>query len=404
MTMKYPTHTQLTLPLLELMDESGGKARSCDLYQDLGHKLGLSTKEMSERDPKWNANIYHRHVRWAQQTLKEKGLINKTTEYSIWKLTERGKEYLQNCKPGVFITVFITPYGHAIWGEAMTVAKAMDDNMIDLHFTSPPYPLTNSKSYGNVPETQWIDWYLPYAEEMYRTLSPTGSFVINLGEIFKSDSPTLSIYIEKFVVALVEKIGFHLLGRFHWENPCKLPMSSSVTKYRTRVKTVTEPLFWLGKTPNAYANNRNILKDYSSTYLKSVYKEDFERKARPAGFTIARAFKNDNGGAIPGNIIRIPVTGCTDRDYLKKCKEYGVMPHDARMPKDLAKWFITFLTNTKGLVCDLMAGSAITALAAEELERPWIIGDKSLHFLRTGAWRFTNATINETLLKAAFNY
>lgn len=401
MPTKFPTHTQLTLPLLELLEEAGGKARPRDLYHDVGERFGLTEEDMSQRDQKWNANIYHRHVRWAQQTLKEKGLIEQAG-HSIWQLTESGKEYLRNCRPGVIITVFTTPYGYAIWGEALTLAKTMEDDMIDLHFTSPPYPLVRPKEYGNVPEDKWVDWFLPYAEELHRTLSPTGSFVVNLGEVYKPDSPTLSIYIEKLVIALVEKIGFHLCGRFYWENPSKLPMTPWVTKDRLRTKTVTEPLFWFGKTPQPFANNRNILKDYSNTYLQSVSQQDFQRKLRPAGFDIARAFNKDNGGAIPGNVIRIAVTSNSDQDYLHHCYSKGFKPHEARMPIDLAKWFITFLTQKKGLVCDLMAGSLVTAQAAEEVGRNWITGEKSLHYIRTGLSRFKHVNLNENLLSAAF--
>lgn len=400
---RYPTHKQLTIPFLEILEDAGGKARPRDLYNDIGKRFGLSEEDISIRDPKWNANLFQRHVRWSQQTLKEKGLIEKGVKYSMWHLTEKGKSYLKNCTQGVFITVFITPFGHAIWGEAMTVAKAMDDDMIDLHFTSPPYPLATPKFYGNVPESDWVEWYLPIAQEIYRTLSPTGSFVINLGEVYKLDSPTLSTYLEEFVLAMVKQIGFHLCGRFQWENPCKLPMTPYVTKERSRIKIVTEPLYWFAKSAKPYADNRNILENYSHAYLQLVKKHDFERKDRPAGFSIARAFDKNNGGAIPGNIIRIAVTGATDKKYLEKCKEFNVISHDARMPVDIPKWFISFLTRQDGIVCDLMGGSAVTAQAAEDLGRPWIIGDKSLHFLRTGTFRFNKFDLNQNLFREAFD-
>lgn len=248
--------------------------------------------------------------------------------------------------------------------------------------------MVTPKEYGNVTEDKWVDWFLPMAEEYYRTLSTTGSFVLNLGETYKKGSPTQSIYIEKLVVALVEKIGFHLCGRFYWENPCKPPMTSWVTKDRSRVKKVIEPLFWFSKTENPKADNRNVLNPYSHSFLKGVMRADFERTKRPAGFDMAHAFKPDNGGAIPGNVITIPVTPSTDRKYLEECRNHGVSPHPARMPIELPEWFISLLTKKNNIVCDLMAGSCVTAQAAEEMGRRWIVGEKSLKYLLTGSWRF----------------
>ena len=266
---KYPAYTQLTLPLLDLLEEHGGSAKPADLYNEIGRRMNLSEEDINAKDLNGNFNLFKRHVRWVKETLKGRGMIE-SPQFNVWQLTEKGRQHLHNAKPGVFITVFLTNHGQAVWGEALTITAAMDDNMIDLHFTSPPYPLATPKEYGNVKENKWVDWFLPMAEEYYRTLSPTGSFVINLGETYKKGSPTQSIYIEKLIVALVEKIGFHLCGRFYWENPCKPPMSCWVTKDRSRVKKVVEPMFWFSKIENPKADNRKVLNPYSHLFLKGL--------------------------------------------------------------------------------------------------------------------------------------
>lgn len=142
---RYPSYTQLTLPLLDLLQEYGGTAKPADLYQTIGERMGLSEEEMSAKAPKGDYNLFKRHIRWAKETLKGRGMVE-SPEFNIWKLTEKGKQHLYNAKQGVFITVFLTNQGQAVWGEVTTVTAAMDDNMIDLHFTSHHTPWSRLRS------------------------------------------------------------------------------------------------------------------------------------------------------------------------------------------------------------------------------------------------------------------
>jgi DNA modification methylase len=57
--------------------------------------------------------------------------------------------------------------------------------------------------------------------------------------------------------------------------------------------------------------------------------------------------------------------------FMRKCRERGIIPHPARMPKGLAAFFIEFLTDPGDLVLDPFAGSNTTGFVAELQNRRW---------------------------------
>ena len=66
---------------------------------------------------------------------------------------------------------------------------------------------------------------------------------------------------------------------------------------------------------------------------------------RPSEYNIGNSsFLNDNGGAIPSNVIIASNTTAKDR-YIEYCKEHELEIHPARMPKEIPLFFIKFLTD-----------------------------------------------------------
>jgi site-specific DNA-methyltransferase (cytosine-N4-specific) len=116
--------------------------------------------------------------------------------------------------------------------------------------------------------------------------------------------------------------------------------------------------------------------------------ETTRHQKRPSGHQLKQgAFAVDNGGSIPHNLIIAPNTESNGR-YQTRCRELGLPIHPARFPKALPSFFIQFLTEPGNLVFDPLAGSATTAEAAEELDRRWIINERSLTYLQGAALRF----------------
>ncbi len=123
-------------------------------------------------------------------------------------------------------------------------------------------------------------------------------------------------------------------------------------------------------------------------------KVDFPAEERTARITVSGhsygAFGNDNGGAIPGNLI-VAANTESNSDYIRSVKAAGLPVHPARFPAALPEMFIKFLTRPKDLVFEPFGGSLTTAAVAEALDRRWIASECMLEYLKGGQMRFPSA-------------
>jgi site-specific DNA-methyltransferase (cytosine-N4-specific) len=125
-------------------------------------------------------------------------------------------------------------------------------------------------------------------------------------------------------------------------------------------------------------------------------------KRRPSGHDISSRFGQDNGGAIPSNLLDIPNTE-SNSQYLRSCAKLGVEGHPARFPQRLPEFFIRFLTNPGDLVLDIFAGSNTTGSAAERLGRKWLAFDLDRTYLAASSFRFLSEP-PDSLLEDIFNH
>ena len=117
---------------------------------------------------------------------------------------------------------------------------------------------------------------------------------------------------------------------------------------------------------------------------------------RPSGHDVSRRFADNNGGAIPSNLLQIPNTE-SNSPYLRHCASVGVKPHPARFPEKLPTFFIEFLTDPGDTVLDIFAGSNTTGSAAEKLDRRWLAFEKDRTYLAASAFRFLDESPAEEL-------
>jgi site-specific DNA-methyltransferase (cytosine-N4-specific) len=102
------------------------------------------------------------------------------------------------------------------------------------------------------------------------------------------------------------------------------------------------------------------------------------------------AFGNDNGGAIPGNLI-VAANTENNSDYIRSVKAAGLPVHPARFPAALPETFIKFLTRPKDLVLEPFGGSLTTAAVAEALDWRWVASECMLDYVLGGQLRFPHA-------------
>ena len=395
---RFPTKGQLLLPLLQCLSEVGGQASPKILYDTVAQRIGLDHSLRNERGPGGKAgeiNLWERQLRNTRQEATNRGLIENSFEKrtrNLWELTEKGHQGLRNCKPGILITVFTTSLGTALLADAETAIGLIANNSVDLLLTSPPYPLTTKKTYGNLDPAAHVDWLTSLASEWKKKLTDTGSLVLNLADVFTPGAPAVSLYQERLLIRLCDELGYTLAQKFYWENSSKMPGPAEwVCVRRIRVTPSIEQIYWLTKNPaTAKANNRHVLRPYSGSMETriSLGGETSPKQNRPSGHQLKQgAFAANNGGSIPHNLIVTPNTE-SNSHYQARCRELGLPIHPARFPKTLPSFFIKFLTEPGNLVFDPLAGSATTAEAAEELGRRWIINERSLTYLQGAALRF----------------
>ncbi len=285
---------------------------------------------------------------------------------------------------------YATDLGSCHVGDALDLLRQVPDDSVGLVMTSPPFALRRKKEYGNVAETEYVEWFWPFAVEVHRVLAPDGSFVIDLGPAWNRGTGTRSLYQYQLILKLCER--FHLVQECYWYNPSKLPTPAEyVTIRRTRVKDAVNTLWWLGKTHAPKADNRRVLKPYSAS-MKRLFREGCPRQKRPSQHEVRPSFERDNGGAIPSNLIEVANT--TSRDpYLAACRQAGISPHPARFPAAIPDFFIRLLTEPGDLVLDPFAGSNTTGRCAERLERRWLAFELREDYVAGSRLRFEPADL-----------
>jgi site-specific DNA-methyltransferase (cytosine-N4-specific) len=289
------------------------------------------------------------------------------------------------------ILAYRTELGEAWLGDSIETLEAhVDDESIDLIMTSPPFALQRPKEYGNESQEGYKNWFLPFADEFWRVLKPTGSLVIDLGGAWESGQPVKSIYQFELLVSLCRRPNrpFVLAQDFYWFNPARLPSPAQwVTIDRVRVKDSVNYLWWLSKTPNPKADNSRVLREYTDSMKKLIASGTYNRGPRPSGWVVREGFTEDRGGAIPSNLLVIPNTG-NDKDYLDACRQRGIRSHPARFPAELPEFFIEFLTDPDDRILDPFAGSNVSGAVAEAMGRRWMSIDIEDEYLRGSIARF----------------
>jgi site-specific DNA-methyltransferase (cytosine-N4-specific) len=284
-----------------------------------------------------------------------------------------------------------TEFGQCFHADALEVLQQQPEDSVELVLTSPPYALRRKKRYGNVSAQEYLAWFLPFAEQIYRVLKPTGSFVFEIAPPWKPGSGTRSLFLYELILELCKR--FHLCQELYWYNPARLPTPAEyVTVRRTRVKDAVHVVWWLGKTPAAKADNRRVLRPYSNSMAR-LFREGVRPAMRPSRHRITASFERDHGGAIPPNLLEIPNTTSND-PYLHACREAGLEPHPARFPAALPDFLIRLLTEPGDLVVDPFAGSNVTGYVAESLQRRWLACEQDATYVAGSRLRFGTSLVS----------
>ena len=295
--------------------------------------------------------------------------------------------------------LYTTPSGAAYVGDALELLKQLPEESIDLVLTSPPFALQRQKEYGNVDQDEYAEWLLTFGREVKRVLRDTGSFVLDLGGAYRKGRPVRSLYNYRILIKMCDELGFNLAEEFFWFNPAKLPSPIEwVNRRKIRAKDAVDTIWWFSKTDFPKADITKVLAPYSDR-MKALLKDSekfYTPKKRPSGHDISNRFGDDNGGAIPPNLLQIPNTE-SNSPYLRYCKLLHILGHPARFPQKLPDFFIQFLTDPGDYVLDIFAGSNTTGASAESLGRKWMAFELKQAYLAASAFRFLDGADDHTV-------
>lgn len=391
MENKLPPHNQLLLPLLETLQENGGSMSPKNATKALAEKLALPDEVTSLRQHVPGAgeiNLLARRVRWTRQTAISEGLIKSTSPRNLWELSETGEKGLQNARPGIVITIYETPWGQALWGQAEAALGTIENDSLQLILTSPPYPLVRKKEYQKSDTQNYLQWLTSLASGWKDKLKDDGSLLLNLSDCWNKKEPTINLYQERLLLELVDELGYHLIQRLYWHSPTKIPSSHWVTIKKYRLNNSVEHLFWLAKNPEPKARVERVLKPYGASMQRSLAAGGDRRTERPSthGGT-QNGFSQDRGGAIPFT-LQSWTHAASQGDYFNFCRTHELPIHPARFPKELPEFCIKLLTDPGDQVYDPFSGSNTTGKACEDLQRKWISSERSLTYLQGSLGRF----------------
>lgn len=304
-----------------------------------------------------------------------------------------------------FFSFYKTNLGEITQGDSLEVLSMREADSVNFIMTSPPFGLVRKKEYGNVHADDYCDWFKPFAKQFYRILKDNGSLVIDIGGAWNQGKPTRSLYHFKLLIMLCEEFGFHLAQDFYWWNPSKLPSPAEwVTVRRIRVKDAINTVWWLSKTPWPKASNWRVLQPYSSSMM-NLLSTGYKAAKRPSGHEISNKFCQNNGAAIPPNLIAVSNTE-SNSYYIRYCQENNLPVHPARFPSELPEYFIRMLTDQGDIVIDPFGGSCVTGEVCQRLKRHWQCIELSKKYLEGALGRFSRTNYEKQTIdpSAESNY
>jgi DNA modification methylase len=378
----------------------GGVLDNASLYADVAEGMGTTKEALDASIPIGRAGVprstLKRKIRWYQQTLKQLGILEHVPgARGVWQLSEKAGKDLHRSATGVTLVAFSTDLGVAIWSAHQDVFRRFDEP-IALCISSPPYPLRKARDYGGPEERQYVDFICAALEPIVRSLLPGGSIVLNLsGDIFESKKPSRSLYLERLVLALNDRLGLALMDRIPWVNYSKPPAPTYwACVNRVQLATAYEPLYWFTNDPDhVRADNRRVLEAHSAQHQRLMALGGEGRSAtygngayriRPDSFGRVTA------GRIPRNVMERGHACSDTKTYRRKAHALGLPKHGAIQPTSIPDFFIRFLTEPGELVVDPFGGTVKTGLAAERLGRRWLVTEWMYEYLRGAAEIFTH--------------
>jgi len=238
-------------------------------------------------------------------------------------------------------------------GDSRDVLKKIDDNLIDLIVTSPPYADRRKKTYGGISTEEYVEWFLPVSKQLLRVLKPTGTFILNIKE--KAENGERSIYVLELILAL-RKQGWLWTEEFIWHKKNSYP-----GKWPNRFRDSWERVLQFNKVRNFNMYQEAVMVpvgDWANGRLKNLSVTDKKRDNSKSGSGFGKNISNwlKRSMVYPNNVLQF-ATVCNNKN------------HSATFPEELPEWFIKLFTQANDWVLDPFLGSGTTSEVSQRMGR-----------------------------------
>ncbi len=386
-----------------------GRLTNSELYRMAVGRAGIDRAVLDKKEPIGKSGIPRspltRRLRWMQQSLRSMGLIEKVSgQRGVWELTQGGREKLRTIKDGVCALAFSTDLGIAIWSNCNTVFQNFEGPVCAV-ISSPPYPLSVPRAYGNPKGTQaYLDFIIQSLEPIVKNLVCGGNVALVVGDVFNPHEPSKSTHIEELTLLLERQLGLRLMNRIPWVSNKPPGPIAWASKRRVQLNEGYETILWMCNSPkDCISDNRRVLVAHSETHQRLINRGGEQRTATygDGAYRIRPgSYGKPTSGAIMRNVIYQANTCASQRAYKARARELGLAVHGAPMPLELARTLVRFLTDVGQLVVEPFGGSLTVPLACEQEGRPWISTETVFDYVRGGAERFRDSEGFELALAA----
>ena len=238
-------------------------------------------------------------------------------------------------------------------GDCLEVLADFDTDSFDLIMTSPPYADRRSKTYGGISPSEYVNWFMPRAEEFLRVLKPSGTFILNIKE--QAVDGERHTYVIELILEM-RRQGWLWTEEFVWHKKNCYP-----GKWPNRFRDSWERCLQFNKSRkfNMYQEEVMVpMGDWAEKRLKNLSKTDQNRDTSKVGSGFGKNVSNwlDRKMAYPTNVLHLAT-------------ETGNRKHSAVFPKALPEWFIKLFTKENDWVLDPFAGAGTTCQVAQGLLR-----------------------------------
>ena len=259
-------------------------------------------------------------------------------------------------------------------GDCADILDGLEDNTVDLIFTSPPYADNRRKSpYKGVPIDKYVDWFTPISEKLKRVLKPEGSFVLNIKE--RALQGERHTYVLELILEL-RKQGWFWIEEYIWHKKNSFP-----GKWPNRFRDAWERCLHFTKEKKFKMYQDNVMVpmgSWAKNRLDNLGQNDKVRYESKSASGLGRNVSNWVGRekAYPTNVLSIREESALLEEELSNvlslpttCSNRG---HSAAFPQELPLWFIKLFTAPGDVVLDPFIGSGTTALACLKTERHFV--------------------------------